>query len=330
MSQVSEKKSPFLFQNFFPFSLLKTLLRKEEEDLLKNIYTKEEEGEKVFPIRPALFQWVKKWALHTLIKRGWVKQEEEGVTLTPQGRKEAERVVRAHRLWETYLHEQGGVSIEEIHPLAEEKEHSLSPHDLEILEARLNYPLTDPHGDPIPQEGREKKKGVPLSRFPLHTPGIITHIEDEPGGFLKKWKKLKIPLQTPFLILERKPSSFLLQTPYGEREVPNPYGEKIHGIPLGQPTLFTPPLTLDQVPEGVPVRIRNLSPTLKGLLRRRLLDLGFTPGTQVVPRFKSRFFGGDPTAYEIRSTRIALRKEIASKIEVEPIHEGKDTYGSSL
>lgn len=44
-----------------------------------------------------------------------------------------------------------------------------------------------------------------------------------------------------------------------------------------------------------------------GNTRRRLLDLGIVKGTKIVPVFKSPF--GDPTAFEIRKTLIALRKE---------------------
>lgn len=44
----------------------------------------------------------------------------------------------------------------------------------------------------------------------------------------------------------------------------------------------------------------------KGNIRRRLLDLGIVNGTKITPVFKSP--SGDPTAYEIRKTLIALRK----------------------
>ena len=46
-----------------------------------------------------------------------------------------------------------------------------------------------------------------------------------------------------------------------------------------------------------------------------MLDLGFTKGTKIVPVFRSPF--GDPTAFEIRGTVIALRKEDSCLIDVE-------------
>lgn len=42
-------------------------------------------------------------------------------------------------------------------------------------------------------------------------------------------------------------------------------------------------------------------------IRRRLLDLGLVKGTKIIPVFKSP--SGDPIAYEVRKTLIALRKE---------------------
>lgn len=49
-------------------------------------------------------------------------------------------------------------------------------------------------------------------------------------------------------------------------------------------------------------------------IKRRLLDLGFVPDTSIKPILKSA--SGDPTAFEIRGTIIALRKEDAINIFV--------------
>ncbi len=58
---------------------------------------------------------------------------------------------------------------------------------------------------------------------------------------------------------------------------------------------------------------------LEGELRRRLLDLGFASGVSVTPLFRSPL--GDPTAYQVLNSVIALRKEDASQIEIIPISE---------
>ena len=51
-----------------------------------------------------------------------------------------------------------------------------------------------------------------------------------------------------------------------------------------------------------------------GNIRRRLLDLGLVKGTKITPVFKSP--SGDPTAFEIRRTLIALRKEDSKLIKL--------------
>jgi len=49
-----------------------------------------------------------------------------------------------------------------------------------------------------------------------------------------------------------------------------------------------------------------------GTLRRRLLDLGFVPGAEIEVLQKSPL--GDPVAYRVSNTTIALRREESSKI----------------
>lgn len=56
---------------------------------------------------------------------------------------------------------------------------------------------------------------------------------------------------------------------------------------------------------------------VKGLTRRRLLDLGLLPGTEVRAIMRSPL--GDPTTYNIRGSLLALRSEDASKIEVKTL-----------
>lgn len=51
-----------------------------------------------------------------------------------------------------------------------------------------------------------------------------------------------------------------------------------------------------------------------GNIRRRLLDLGLVHGTRITPVLKSP--SGDPTAFEVRKTIIALRKEDSKLINL--------------
>jgi len=73
--------------------------------------------------------------------------------------------------------------------------------------------------------------------------------------------------------------------------------------------------TLAEIKVGHRVIVVRL--LVEGLTRRRLLDLGLLPGTEVVAVMKSPL--GDPTAYDIRGTVLALRSEDASKIVVKSL-----------
>lgn len=72
-------------------------------------------------------------------------------------------------------------------------------------------------------------------------------------------------------------------------------------------------LTLFDANIGDAVRITHLD--IKGVMRRRLLDLGFVPGAIVKVLRKSPL--GDPIAFRVSQTTIALRKEESTKIEGE-------------
>ena len=73
-----------------------------------------------------------------------------GATLTDAGRAEALRLVRRHRLIETFLVEHLGYPWEEVHGEAERLEHAVSNAFTERLAELLGHPARDPHGDPIP------------------------------------------------------------------------------------------------------------------------------------------------------------------------------------
>ncbi len=86
-----------------------------------------------------------------LQEMGLVEYERyRGVTLTGRGREEALRLVRRHRLIETFLLEHLGYGRQEVHDEAERLEHAVSDGFTERLAEFLGHPAHDPHGDPIP------------------------------------------------------------------------------------------------------------------------------------------------------------------------------------
>lgn len=73
-----------------------------------------------------------------------------GATLTEKGNLHALRLVRRHRLLETFMIEKLGYTWDEVHVEAERIEHALSDVFTDRLAAFLGNPTRDPHGDPIP------------------------------------------------------------------------------------------------------------------------------------------------------------------------------------
>ncbi|HVM89683.1 MAG TPA: metal-dependent transcriptional regulator [Puia sp.] len=74
----------------------------------------------------------------------------KGVRLNNEGKKVAIQIIRKHRLWEYFLVRKLQFGWNEVHEVAEELEHITSKKLIDKLDAFLDFPVTDPHGDPIP------------------------------------------------------------------------------------------------------------------------------------------------------------------------------------
>ena len=71
--------------------------------------------------------------------------------LTELGRRQGERVVRGHRLWESYLERQFTLPEDHLHQAAHQMEHFLDRDSQQKLEHELGSPTSDPHGRQIPR-----------------------------------------------------------------------------------------------------------------------------------------------------------------------------------
>jgi manganese/iron transport system permease protein/iron/zinc/copper transport system permease protein len=90
-------------------------------------------------------------ALASLDKQGLLEVSGDTVQLTPSGEKEGRRLVRAHRLWESYL-EHVGTPAAELHAKAHQLEHVNDEAAVDYLDDKLGHPLRDPHGSEIPAD----------------------------------------------------------------------------------------------------------------------------------------------------------------------------------
>lgn len=88
-----------------------------------------------------------------------------GASLTPTGRRVALRVVRRHRVLETYLAAKLGYGWDSVHAEAERLEHAVSDELVERMAMALGDPRHDPHGTPIPTAGGlvEPLLGTPMT-----------------------------------------------------------------------------------------------------------------------------------------------------------------------
>lgn len=182
-----------------------------EENYLKAIYHLSNSGRNevstnalsdVLKTKPAsVSDMIKK-----LAEKGVVSyQKYQGVNVSDQGRKEALQIIRKHRLWEVFLVDKLDFNWDEVHEIAEQLEHIKSPLLIKKLDAFLDYPRIDPHGDPIPDEDGNITIGtkIPLSDMETNKTVIITGVNNSDSSFLKHLDKLKISLGTKIVVKER-------------------------------------------------------------------------------------------------------------------------------
>ena len=237
------------------------------------------------------------------------------VKLTKSGSDYALRIVRAHRLWEKFLAEKTGFNEAEWHERAERKEHELTSDETDLLALRLGNPQFDPHGDPIPtQSGKIAKiKGSTISDLAVNTIGRIVHIKDKPDIIYKQILAENIHIGSLIRVVERTADRVVFHSE-GEAFVLAPIvASNITVSVLEKDVAFEENLArLSNLEENETAKIIGISKEIRGDSRRRLLDLGFVKGADVSIDLINPL--GEPKAFLIKGTSIALRNNQASKI----------------
>ncbi len=245
---------------------------------------------------------------------GWLRIKDGRLHCTPAGEQLALQVIRAHRLWEKYLADEARVPLANVHTIADRREHSRTDESMRQLDALMGYPLVDPHGDPIPTaEGLlERPESVPLTQWPIDKPAVIVHLEDEPVAVFSQ------------IAAERlRPGQRIMVIESGEERIVFTSEEQTHVLaPVVAANVYvTLSAPIETERAGVPLTtlepgesamVHALDDTLRGYTRRRLLDLGLTPGATIAAEYRS--FLGDPVAYRVRGSLIALRRDQAEHV----------------
>jgi DtxR family Mn-dependent transcriptional regulator len=250
--------------------------------------------------------------------QGLVRAAGQEFQLTPDGERLALQVVRAHRLVERYLVDEARLPLPSVHRLAERREHALSPAEADRLSASLGHPAFDPHGDPIPtREGAlPPAAGTPATSWPTATRGRIVHLEDEPSVSLEQIVAEGLRVGQVVRIIESTPERIVMSD--GEREytLAPAVAANVFLAPAPDAAFDTGVIRLSDLAHSRPARVVGLDDVCQGFSRRRLMDLGFTEGARIRPSLTT--FAGDPRAYEVRGTLVALRRDQASQILVRP------------
>lgn len=145
----------------------------------------------------------------------------QGATLSDAGRAHAIKVIRKHRLWETFLVEKLNFNWDEVHDVAEQLEHIKSQKLIDELDAFLKFPKYDPHGDPIPDKNGTFKKieKITLDRAEVNTSYTCIGVKDDSSQFLKYLDSNHIGLGTTLAVLHKEPFDNSVKIKLNDKEL---------------------------------------------------------------------------------------------------------------
>ncbi len=252
---------------------------------------------------------------------GLIVSAEGGFRLTAEGRSEALRVIRIHRLWERYLADETGLEPERWHPEAERLEHRTSAEQAAALSVRLGHPPFDPHGDPIPTEEGDlpPRAGRTLTDFAAGDEVEVVHVEDEPAAVYAQLVAEGVHPGMKLRVTSVAPERIRFEADLDEVVLAPVIAANIFAVPAAEEASDRTAAaaatgSLSDVAVGEQALVVGFSRFCRGLERRRLLDLGLLPGTLVEAKMASP--SGDPVAYLVRGAVIALRRSQADRIQV--------------
>lgn len=154
------------------------------------------------------------------------------IELTSSGQAIAVRLIRKHRLWETFLHKHMNFSWDEVHEVAHQLEHIHSPKLIHELDNFLGNPKQDPHGDAIPDEDGNfvfRSKNA-LSDLNSGSVCKLVSVKDNSAAFLKYVTQIGLALSSEIKILEIREfdESMLISYNNKQENVSRKFAESIY------------------------------------------------------------------------------------------------------
>ena len=188
------------------------VLTRSIEDYLKAIYELEQDGSPAQTSAIAGALDVAPPSVSGMVKRlseaGLLQHVPyRGVQLTEHGRQAALRMVRRHRVVETYLTTKLGYDWDSVHEEAERLEHAVSDELIERMAMALGSPRYDPHGAPIPaRDGTiETPSYTALSEVPVGGVAELRMVSDKDAERLRFIGSLGLKPGVSFEVLSRQP-----------------------------------------------------------------------------------------------------------------------------
>src|SRR6478735_1781299 len=172
-----------------------------KENYLKSIYHLQHNSESVSTNALAQALQTKPASVTDMLKKLTAQkllqyEKYRGVKLTAEGRKVAVQIIRKHRLWEYFLVNKLQFGWEEVHEIAEELEHISSKKLIDRLDAFLEFPQSDPHGDPIPDSSGKvpSVRLLTLANLPVNTAAEICSIGNQSVDMMELLKHKNIQI----------------------------------------------------------------------------------------------------------------------------------------
>lgn len=250
--------------------------------------------------------------LHSM---GLISFNDQDILLTDTGRSYSLRVIRIHRIWERYLADETSTAQSEWHNEADKLEHIVTQEDTERIAALLGHPVFDPHGDPIPTvDGKLPEfKGKPLNLLNEGESAKIIHIEDEPKSIYEQLvvQGLFPGMEVYVTNVEKGKITFAANS--DEFTLTPLFAAQITVELKSESTPITPNFELlSSLRIGEKAEVAGISQNCRGQQRRRLMDLGIVPGSEISAVIKSA--SNDPVGYRVMGTTIGIRRKQADLI----------------
>ena len=132
-------------------------------------------------------------ALRRLARDRLMTQSSNGaISLTAEGQRLAERLVRRHRLVEKLLYEALDYPWDEVHEEAERLEHAISDRLEARLIARYGAKSTCPHGYPLDPRSGRRQSGRLLADLAEGESGAIVRVYEKDPALLKLFATLRL------------------------------------------------------------------------------------------------------------------------------------------